>query len=43
MGWINPSWALTLLDIYYAINFFRKVQRNKPSKEKVFSQLKNST
>ena len=28
------------LDIYYAINFIRKVQHNKPSKEKVFSHLK---
>ena len=28
------------LDIYYAINFIRKVQHNKPSKEKVFSLLK---
>ena len=27
------------LDIYYAINFIRKEQRNKPSKEKVFSLL----
>ena len=27
------------LDINYAINFIRKVQRNKPSKEKVFSLL----
>ena len=27
------------LDIYYAINFTRKVQCNKPSKEKVFSLL----
>ena len=27
------------LDIYYAINFIRKVQCNKPSKEKVFSLL----
>ena len=28
------------LDIYYVINFIRKVQHNKPSKEKVFSYLK---
>ena len=28
------------LDIYYTINFTRKVQHNKPSKEKVFSHLK---
>ena len=28
------------LDIYYAINFIRKVRHNKPSKEKVFSLLK---
>ena len=27
-------------DIYYAINFIRKVQHNKPSKEKVFSYLR---
>ena len=28
------------LAIYYVINFIRKVQLNKPSKEKVFSLLK---
>ena len=27
-------------EIYYAINFIRKVQHNKPSKEKVFSYLR---
>ena len=27
-------------DNYYAINFIRKVQHNKPSKEKVFSYLR---
>ena len=27
-------------DIYYAINFIRKVQHNKPSKEKAFSYLR---
>lgn len=30
------------LDIYYTINFIRKVQNNKPSKEKVFSYLKKT-
>ena len=29
-----------LLDIYYAKNAIRKVQHNKPSKEKVFNYLK---
>ena len=32
--------AKTYLDIYYTINFIRKVELNKPSKGKVFSYLK---
>ena len=30
------------LDIYYTINFIRKVQHNLPSKEKDFSHLKKT-
>ena len=32
--------AKIYLDIYYTINFIRKVELNKPSKWKVFSYLK---